>query len=128
MKSKHFSLFVLFSILILSGCSNRKNLIGKWKVIDFNLEKNNLIDKNTFIVFDPDGFITFNNGSAARGEWDMNTSTSILTISLYGKALQHDVEIKGEYDFSSDKLIITAIEDETKKLLELDKVELEPAK
>ena len=128
MKSKYFSLFVLFSILILSGCSNRKNLIGKWKVIDFNLEKNNLIDKNTFIVFDPDGFITFNNGSAARGEWDMNTSTSILTISLYGKALQHDVEIKGEYDFSSDKLIITAIEDGTKKLLELDKVELEPAR
>ncbi len=128
MKLKHLLLFLLFSGLILSGCNNRKNLIGKWKIVAINLQKNNLIDKNTAIVFDPDGFITFNNGSAARGEWEMNTSTDVLTLSLYGKALQHDMQIKGEYDFSSDKLTITAIDDETKTLLELEKIELAPVK
>jgi hypothetical protein len=126
MRSWYSIITLVFIFIVLGGCSARKNLIGKWKVVDLHLKKNNLIDKNTSIVFDPDGFITFNNGSAARGEWVLNTSQSIITISLYGKASQHDVEIKGEYDFSSDKLTISEVGDESKILLTLEKIEPEP--
>ncbi len=126
MRLRYSIITLLFTASILAGCSARKNLIGKWKVVSLHLKKNDLLNKNTVIVFDGDGFITFNNGSAARGEWLLNTSQSIITISLYGKALQHDIEIKGEYDFSSNRLLVSDLEDDSKTLLELEKIELEP--
>jgi hypothetical protein len=129
MKSKHTILAALLLMVLVNGCSSKKNLIGKWKVISVNMEKNKILTPAQFIVFDAEGFITFNNGSAARGEWEMNTSKSILTLFLYGKALQHDLQIKGEYHFSSDKLTVAQEGDELKILLELQKVEqLEPTK
>jgi hypothetical protein len=70
----------------------------------------------------------FNDGKAARGNWEMVTSNNTISLFLYGKALQHDLQIVGEYNFSSNKLTITDPKDEERIFLELERIEEEPAK
>ncbi len=128
MQFGRITILLLFIGLLVAGCNSRKNVVGKWKVISVNVKKNRVLKPPTELVFDADGYIMFNNGKAARGQWEMTPSASSLSIFIYGKALQQDLKIIGTYDFSGDKLKITDSEDESKVLLELEKIEEEPTK
>jgi len=118
----------IFCGVLLVGCDARKNLVGKWKIVSINVKKNRVVSTAEILVFDPEGYITFNTGKAARGQWEITPSNKTLSIFLYGKALQHDVSIIGVYDFSSDRLTISDPKDDGKVLIELEKIEEEPSK
>lgn len=124
---RSFTLLIVIAIALV-GCDGPKKLIGKWKVISVNVKKNRVLEPSTVLVFDPEGYVMFNDGKAARGNWEMVTSNNTISLFLYGKALQHDLQIVGEYDFSSNKLTITDPKDEEKTFLELERIEKEPAK
>jgi hypothetical protein len=128
MQFSRITILLLFIGLLVTGCNSRKNVVGKWKVISVNVKKNRVLKPPTELVFDADGYIMFNNGKAARGQWEMTPSASSLSIFIYGKALQQDLKIIGTYDFSGDKLTVTDTGDVNKVLLELEKIEVEPTK
>lgn len=128
MRSKYAAILVLLIVGLLVGCDSRKNLIGKWKVISVTLQKNRILTPSMILVFDSEGYIMFNNGKAARGNWEMVSSNNTLSLFLYGKALQHDLAIVGEYDFSSNKLTIADPKNEDRVFLELERIEEESIK
>jgi hypothetical protein len=128
MRSKYSAILLLAVIGLLVGCDSRKNLIGKWKVISVTVEKNRILTPSMVLVFDSEGYIMFDNGKAARGNWEMISSNNTLSLFLYGKALQHDLAIVGEYDFSSNKLTIADPKNEETIFLELERIEDEPTK
>jgi hypothetical protein len=121
MRQKSVIGLLLLTLFIVGSCA-RKRIEGKWKIKSMVVQKNKPFDKKNLLVFDPEGFIKYNNNKAASGEWVMNSSNSTITISLYGKSIQKDIEIEGEYDFSGNEFIVTSKEN-SKVLLELEKIE-----
>jgi hypothetical protein len=124
---RSFTLLIVITVAIAS-CDGPKKLIGKWKVISVNVKKNRILEPSNVLVFDPEGYVMFNDGKAARGNWEMVASNNTISLFLYGKALQHDLQIVGEYDFSSNKLTITDPKNEERIFLELERIEEEPPK
>jgi hypothetical protein len=124
---RSFTLLIVITVAIAS-CDGPKKLIGKWKVISVNVKKNRVLEPSNVLVFDPEGYVMFNDGKAARGNWEMVASNNTISLFLYGKALQHDLQIVGEYDFSSNKLTITDPKNEERIFLELEKIEEETPK
>lgn len=128
MRSMRSAILFLLIVGLLISCDSRKNLIGKWKVISVTLQKNRILTPSVILVFDSEGYIMFNNGKAARGNWEMVSSNNTLSLFIYGKALQHDLAIVGVYDLSSNKLTIADPKNEDIVFIELEKVEEESTK
>jgi len=78
MKEKCYVLLVLFLVLVISGCTTKKKLIGKWGTVQLIKQDKSQRVINSYIVFE-----TYGKGLKAKGDAGVNLYN--MNVYIKGK-------------------------------------------
>ena len=97
----------IIGLMFLTSCqSEEEKIIGKWGIIEFNVEDENVISQNNesnYIEFEKDEFFIISiEGEIQRGTWMVNKSNNEITLHFFEGWFTED--LVGKYEIMHNNM------------------------